>query len=87
MTIKELFDAACAGNINVLKKHYGYNGKKNMRYYVFGEERSLLMGAYSNRRWETVDYLLSVGETLTPLERERMNEKILESKYMQLIIR
>lgn len=81
--IEKLFTAACAGDIPTLKEHYNADGKKNLRYEKFGEENSLIMGAFRNNQWKTLDYLLSVGETITKKEREAL---INERKHIDYLI-
>lgn len=71
-TIEKLWSAACSGNIDYLKKYYENGGEKNLRYQAFGRAHSLIMGAFRNNLYDTVDYLLSVGETLTPLEKNEV---------------
>ena len=70
--IEKLWSAACSGNIEYLKKYYENGGEKNLRY-VRGRAHSLIMGAFRNNLYDTVDYLLSVGETLTPLEKDEVS--------------
>lgn len=70
MTSKfELWSAACSGNISVLRHYYDNGGAVNTRFTKFGKSHSLIMGAYRNQQYKTVDYLLSVGETITDQER------------------
>lgn len=40
-------------------------GKVGREYFKFGIAHSLIAGALRNRNYETVDYLLSVGETVS----------------------
>ena len=70
--IEKLWNAACNGKIEYLKKYYENGGEKNLRYQAFGREHSLVIGAFRNNLLDTVDYLLSVGETLTPQEKNEV---------------
>lgn len=72
MTIDELWTYACSGNITRLKTYYNNSGKLNRRYDKFSTEHSLIMGAFRNNQYDTVEYLMSVGETLTEKEKEEM---------------
>lgn len=44
-----------------------------MAYEKFWEEHSLIMGAFRNRQWDTVRWLLGCGARLTPAEQEEIN--------------
>ena len=71
-TIDELWVYACCGNTNKLKDYYNNNGETNRRYSAFNTEHSLIMGAFRNNQYDAVEYLMSVGETLTEKEKEEM---------------
>lgn len=73
MKIEKLFLAACTGDIEILKKYYFSGGKPNIRYEKLGKEHSLLAGAYRNKEFEIVKFLLTVGETLTTDEIKIIN--------------
>lgn len=60
-----LWSAACSGEIDILKAYYENGGKVGREYFKFGIAHSLIAGALRNRNYETVDYLLSVGETVS----------------------
>lgn len=66
--INKLWEYACSGNIKELKKYYDDGGSINNRYFRFGESHSLIMGAFRNNQFDTVEYLMSVGEELTDKE-------------------
>lgn len=66
--INKLWENACSGNIEELKKYYENGGSINNRYFKFGESHSLIMGAFRNNHFDTVEYLMSVGEQLTDKE-------------------
>ncbi|SHJ29372.1 hypothetical protein [Hespellia stercorisuis] len=66
--IEQLFTFACSGDISGLEEYYKNGGTKNIRYQKFGTEHSLMMGAFRNCQFATMDYLKSQGETLTEAE-------------------
>lgn len=77
MQIEKLWEYACSGNIDALKRYYkSEEGVLNRRYYKFGIEHSLIMGAFRNNQFETVEYLLSVGESVTNKEKEEINKEL-----------
>jgi len=57
-----LWGAACSGEIETLKAYYMNGGKIGRTYEKFGICHSLIAGAYRNGNFETVRYLLDVGE-------------------------
>lgn len=86
--IEILWGAACSGDIKTLKRYYeSKSSLKNIRYLKLGEEISLIMGAYRNNQWETIDYLISVGETVTEEEKEDMHRELNRIKYMKILAR
>lgn len=66
--ISKLWSLACSGDIDSLKKYYEGGGEINVRHNRFNTQYSLIIGALSNRQYDTIDYLLSVGETVTDEE-------------------
>lgn len=66
--INKLWEYACSGNTEKLKEYYENGGSINNRYFRFGESHSLIMGAFRNSQFDTVAYLMSVGEELTNKE-------------------
>ena len=66
--IESLWSLACSGDIDSLRDYYNNGGITNLRYNRFNTEYSLIAGALSNRQYDTIDYLLSVGETVTDEE-------------------
>ena len=66
--INKLWEYACSGNTEELRKYYVNGGSINNRYFKFGESHSLIMGAFRNNKFDTVEYLMSVGEELTNKE-------------------
>lgn len=76
-TIEQLWEASCCGNINTLKSYYRKESSVlNRRYKAFGGETSLIMGAFNNNEFDTVDYLISVGETITDDEKEMIQKEL-----------
>lgn len=73
---------ACNHQLEKLKKYYENGGEKNRRFIKFGKEHSLIMGAYRTQDYEIVEYLLSVGETITPEEEKEINEKLQEIEWL-----
>lgn len=83
ISITTLWGCACSGEIELLKAYYSeYPEGINRRYSKFGTEHSLIMGAFRNNQFETVEYLMSVGETLTEKEKE---EILIELKKIDLM--
>ena len=71
--IKTLWMLACSGNIKELKKYFSSEDMVlNRRYHKLGKENSLIMGAFRNGEFDTVEYLLSVGETVTSEEEKEI---------------
>ena len=68
----KLWEYACNGDIEKLKKYYSEHNETNRRYCRFNKEHSLIMGALRNNQFETVEYLISVGETITDEEKEQI---------------
>lgn len=85
MNIEKLWEYACSGNIGELQKYY--NGKHTMYNYYekFGEKHSLIMGAFRNNQFDTVMYLLEVGERLTPKEQEEINIELKRLKVLEIL--
>lgn len=81
--IEKLWEAACSGDINILKQYYKI--AENMRYQKFGKEHSFIMGAFRNNQWEIIDYLLSIGETITREEKEEIQTELNRIKYMEIL--
>jgi hypothetical protein len=83
-TIYILWSAACSGEIDILKAYYENGGKVGREYFKFGISHSLIAGALRNRNYETVDYLLSVGETVSGESEQRemtayYNQKLIDA--------
>lgn len=67
---ENLWGAACTGEIETLSKYYEGGGKVGRRYEKFGISHSLIAGAYRNGEFDTVRYLLKVGESLEEHETD-----------------
>ena len=74
VNIENLWSYACSGNLEKLKKYFENGGEVNRRYSKFNQEHSLIAGAYRNKQHNTVNFLLSVGETITLEEAEEFRE-------------
>ncbi len=75
--IEKLWEYSCSGDIEALKKHFSLNRSElNKRYSKFGREHSLIMGVFRNNQFETVEYLMSVGETVTAEEKKEINKEL-----------
>ena len=81
--INKLWEYACSGNIEKLKEYYTNGGSVNNRYSKFGEDHSLLMGAFRNNQFETVEYLMSEGERLSPKEIVEIKTELRKFGLMQ----
>ena len=87
VTIEELWDATCSGNIDFLKNYYEKeNGELNRKYERFGRKHSLIMGAFRNNHFSLVDYLINIGEKVTKEEREEMELELKKRDYMKKIL-
>ena len=70
--IKELWEAACSGDIETLKEYYENGGIKDRRMFLFNKWHSLIAGAYRNRQMHVVKYLYDIGETPEEHEKEEI---------------
>lgn len=84
--INKLWEYACCGNIQELKRYYENGGSVNNRYFKFGEEHSLIMGAFRNTQFETVEYLMSVGEEITSKEYEEIQTEMRKQDILQRLV-
>lgn len=86
--IETLWTAACSGDIETLKRYYGAEENiRNIRYIKFDEEISLIMGAYRNNQWKTINYLIGVGETITDEEKKDIQRELNRIDYMRILTR
>lgn len=84
--IENLWLWACSGDTEKLKEFYDNGGSINNRYFRFGENHSLIMGAFRNNKFETVEYLMSVGEEITPKEYEEIQADMRKKDIMQRFV-
>lgn len=82
MTIEKLFELACAGETEMLRELYQNGQRLDVTYEKFGEEHSLIKGAFHNRQWDTVRWLLGCGARLTPAEQEEINDRYQEMRLI-----
>lgn len=84
--IEDLWTWACSGDIDKLKSFYDNGGSINNRYFRFGESHSLIMGAFRNNQFDTVEYLMSVGEELTQKEYDEIHTEMQKQDIMQRLV-
>ena len=82
MTAEKLFELACAGDTETLKELYRNGQRLDVAYEKFGEEHSLIMGAFRNRQWDMVRWLLGCGARLTPAEQKEINSRYQEMRLI-----
>ena len=82
----KLWEYACNGDIEKLKKYYSEHNETNRRYCRFNKEHSLIMGALRNNQFETVEYLISVGETITDEEKEQILTELKRIDIMKKLV-
>ncbi len=85
MTAEKLFELACAGETETLRKLYHSGQRLDVTYEKFGKEHSLIMGAFRNRQWDTVRWLLGSGAGLTPAEQAEINDRYQEMQLIEKI--
>lgn len=85
-SIDDLWSWACSGETEKLKEYYDNGGSINKRYFKFGDSHSLIMGAFRNNQFDTVEYLMSVGEEITPKEYGAMQTEMQKLNIMQRLI-
>ena len=83
--ISKLWSLACSGDTDSLKKYYDGVGEFNVRSGRFNTQCSLLIGALGNRKYDTVDYLLSVGETVTDEEFKEIEYLVRQQNILREI--
>ena len=84
--IQNLWEYACCGDIENLK-YYDDGGCVNRRYFEFGIEHSIVMGAFRNNQFETVDYLISVGEGITQAEQNELQSELKRFRLIKKLAR
>lgn len=80
---EKLFEMACTGDLENLDTYWKITGSLDVTCRKFGAEHSLVMGAFRNRQWETVRWLLEHGAKLTDSEQEEINDQYMEMSLMQ----
>ena len=85
--IEMLWEYACCGELELLKRYYEDGGETNRRYYALGGEHSLIMGAFRNNQFEAVEYMLSVGETVTQIEKNEFNIELQKIMCLRKIVK
>lgn len=84
--INKLWEYACSGNTEKLKEYYENGGSINNRYFRFGESHSLIMGAFRNSQFDTVEYLMSVGEELTDKEYSDIKGEMRKQEILHSLV-
>ena len=84
--INKLWEYACSGNTEKLNEYYDNGGSINNRYFRFGESHSLIMGAFRNSHYDTVEYLMSVGEGLTNKEYDEIKANLRQQDIMHQLV-
>lgn len=84
--IEELWEYACSGNIEKLRKYYNDGGSINNRCFKFGEAHSLIMGAFRNNQFDTIEYLISVGEEVSKKEYDGLYVEMRKIDVMRKLI-
>ena len=70
---EQLFGLACSGNIKALEEYWNGDGDLNVTYEKFGKQHSLIMGAFRNQQYDTVNWLQNHGCQLTDEEQDEIN--------------
>lgn len=84
--INKLWEYACSGNTEKLKEYYDSGGSINNRYFRFGESHSLIMGAFRNSHYDTVEYLMSVGEVMSKKEYNEIKNELRKQELMNEMV-
>lgn len=88
INIEKLFSYACSGDIEKLKEYYQSEEAVTGRTLrQFGKEHSLVMGAFRNDQFETVEFLLEMGEAPTAEEKEQVKRELMRWETMKLMIK
>lgn len=83
---EELFGYACSGNMEKLKEYYEGGGSIGNSINRFGNEHSLIMGAFRNDQFDTVEYLLGIGEKPTVDEQEEIKKQVRRWELMKRMV-
>lgn len=84
--IDKLWEYACSGDIAALKEYYDNGGSINNRFFKFGEGHSLIMGAFRNGHFDTVEYLMSQGEQLSKKEHADIMNELRRFEVMKAMV-
>lgn len=85
--IEKLWEYVCRGDTEGLKGYFQEDfGVINRRYNKFGESHSLIMGAFRNNQFETVRFLVSIGETITTEEHLELQSKLQRIEIMKMLV-
>lgn len=88
INIEKLFSYACSGDIDKLKEYYQSGEAAIGRtFHQFGKEHSLVMGAFRNDQFETVKFLLEMGEVPTSEEKEQIKRELMRWELMKLMVK
>lgn len=82
---EQLFGLACSGNINALEEYWNEEGDLNVTYEKFGKKHSLIMGAFRNQQYSTVDWLKNHGCELTYEEQYEIDMEYTRVKTIELL--
>ncbi len=83
--IEQLFGLACSGNIHALEEYWNGEGNLNVTYEKFGNKHSLIMGAFRNQQYDTVNWLKNHGCQLTDEEQDEINMEYMRVKTIGLL--
>lgn len=87
ISTETLFGYACTGDIEKLKEYYQSGEAITGRtFYKYGKEHSLIMGAFRNDQFETVEYLLKIGEKPTDEEKEQLKKELMRWNLMKIMV-
>ena len=87
MTMEQLYQYACDGDIGELSLYFTCVGERNQRYCdEQGKKHSLIMGAFENKRLACVRYLRNAGETLTGEEKEKLRFELVKEQLMRELL-
>ncbi len=82
---EQLFGLACSGNIKALEDYWNGEDNLNVTYEKFGNKHSLIMGAFRNQQYDTVNWLKNHGCRLTDEEQSEINKEYLRVKTIGLL--
>ena len=83
--IEPLWTAACSNDKDTIEYHFEASEERNLRYRAFGQEHSLILGAFRNGHMDMCELLISYGETVTDAEREELLEPEKRRKLIEML--